>query len=431
MYLITFKQGAATGHKAINPGCVTTTNFILMYAKDKNNWNPNKVYTKRGRDDRYGKFITNIDEPYKNWNIITLTEAFADYMKEDIATTRKIIKHNPMLLEQFVIENAKSVIRTARPDIKSVGKEIQNKIAESKEKSDEILYLQRENSPDMYFINGERILFYSNKLKNIDGEWVSAEPLTTLWDDILSNNLHNEGGVSFPKGKKPEHLIKRIFEIATQPGDIILDSFLGSGTTVAVAHKMGRKFIRIEMGEQAYTHCKVRLDSTIDGKDTSGITKAVNWQGGGGYHFYELAPSLIVDDMFGEKVINPEYNADMLAATVALHEGFTYQPDESLFWKQSRGNEDSFLYVTTKHITGAYIDSIRDTMTDNEYLIIACRSYDRGIEKTYKNITIKKIPQMLLSKCEFGKENYNLNIIHPLMYDEEENPPQGKEDCDE
>ena len=70
-------------------------------------------------------------------------------------------------------------------------------------------------------------------------------------------------------------------------------------------------------------------------------------------------------------------------------------------------------------------------MTDNEYLIIACRSYDRGIEKTYKNITIKKIPQMLFSKCEFGKENYNLNIIHPLMYDEEENPPQGKEDCDE
>lgn len=423
MYLITFKQGAATGHKAINPGCVTTTNFILIYAKDKNKWNPNKVYTKRGRDDRYGKFITNIDVSYKDWNIITLTEAFADYIKEDISTTRKIIKQNPMLLEQFVIENAKSVIRTARPDIKSVGKEIQDKIVESKEKPNEILYLQRENSPDMYFINGERILFYSNKLRNIDGEWVSAEPLTTLWDDILSNNLHNEGGVSFPKGKKPEHLIKRAFEIATQPGDIVLDSFLGSGTTIAVAHKMGRKFIGIEMGEQAYTHCKLRLDLAIDGKDISGITKAVNWQGGGGYHFYELAPSLIVDDMFGEKVINPEYNADMLAATVALHEGFTYQPDESIFWKQSKGNEDSFLYVTTKHITGAYIDSIRDMMTDSEYLIIACRSYDRGIEKSYRNITVKKIPQMLLSKCEFGRENYNLNIIHPLEYDEE--------DCDE
>ena len=222
---------------------------------------------------------------------------------------------------------------------------------------------------------------------------------------------------------KPERLIERIIHIASNPGDLILDSFLGSGTTAAVAHKMGRRWIGIEMGEHAFTHCKVRLDKVIAGDDAGGITKAVNWQGGGGYHFYELAPSLIVEDMFGEKIINPEYNADMLAATVALHEGFTYQPDDSLFWKQSKGNEDSFLYVTTRHITGAYIDSIRDTMTDHEYLIIACRSYDRGIEKTYKNITIKKIPQMLLSKCEFGKENYNLNIIRPFVYDEE--------DCDE
>lgn len=218
-------------------------------------------------------------------------------------------------------------------------------------------------------------------------------------------------------------MIERILKIATKPGDFVLDSFLGSGTTAAVAHKMGRRWIGIEMGEHAFTHCKLRLDRVITGEDEGGITKAVNWQGGGGYHFYELAPSLIVDDIFGEKVINSEYNADMLAATVALHEGFTYQPDESIFWKQSKGNEDSFLYVTTKHITGAYIDSIRDMMADNEYLIIACRSYDREIEKTYSNITIKKIPQMLLSKCEFGKENYNLNIIRPFVYDEE--------DCDE
>lgn len=222
---------------------------------------------------------------------------------------------------------------------------------------------------------------------------------------------------------KPERLIERIIHIATNPGDIVLDSFLGSGTTAAVAHKMGRRWIGIEMGEHAFTHCKVRLDKVIDGKDEGGITKAVNWQGGGGYHFYELAPSLIVNDIFGEKVINPKYNADMLAATVALHEGFTYQPDESIFWKQSKGNEDSFLYVTTKHITGAYIDSIRDMMADNEYLIIACRSYDRGIEKAYKNIAVKKIPHMLLSKYEFGRDNYDLNIIHPLEYDEE--------DCDE
>ncbi len=221
---------------------------------------------------------------------------------------------------------------------------------------------------------------------------------------------------------KPERLIERIIHIATNPGDLVLDSFLGSGTAAAVAHKMGRRWIGIEMGEHAYTHCKTRLDKVIAGEDDGGITKAAGWQGGGGYRFYELAPSLLVEDIFGEKVINPAYNAEMLAATVALHEGFTYQPDGGLFWKQSRGNEDSFLYVTTKHITDAYIDAIRNTMEGHEYLVVACRSYDKGTEKAYPNIAVKKIPQMLLSKCEFGKEDYNLNIISPAEYD--------GEDCD-
>ncbi len=206
LYLITFKQGAATGHKAINPGCVTTTNFILMYSKKKEFWNPNRVYTKRSRDDRYTKFITNIHDNYADWNIITLIEAFAQANEIDLPTARKCVKNNPTLLEQFVINNAISVIRTARPDMKSVGKEVQETVLASKGKPAEILYLHRENNPDMYFISGERILFYKDKLRLIDGELVSAEPLTTLWDDILSNNLHKEGNVSFPKGKKEVYL---------------------------------------------------------------------------------------------------------------------------------------------------------------------------------------------------------------------------------
>ena len=381
LYLITFKQGAATGHKAINPGCVTTTNFILIYAKQKTSWNPHRVYTKRGRDDRYTKFITNISADYRCWNIISLIQAFAQANEIDIPTARKRVKDNPILLEQFVINNAASVIRTARPDMKSVGKEIQEMVLASKDSPSEILYLHREDNPDMYFINGERILFYKDKLKNIDGELVSAEPLTTLWDDILSNNLHKEGNVSFPKGKKPEYLIKRVLEIATDEGDLVLDSFLGSGTTIAVAHKMKRRWVGIEMGEQAYTHCKPRLDAAIEDNDKSGITKAVDWHGGGGYRFFELAPSLINRDPFDEFIINEEYDADMLAAAVALHEGFRYQPDGGLFWKQSVGNENSYLFVTTRHLNSTYLDSIKDTMEDGEYLIIACRSFDSGLDK--------------------------------------------------
>lgn len=219
---------------------------------------------------------------------------------------------------------------------------------------------------------------------------------------------------------KPETLIQRIIHIASNPGDLVLDSFLGSGTTAAVAHKMGRRYIGIEMGDHAYTHCKVRLDKVVAGEDNGGITKAVNWQGGGGYRFYELAPSLINEDPFGEAVINPDYDADMLSAAMALHEGFNYQPDSNLFWKQSVGNESSYLFVTTRHLNSPLLDSIRDTMEDGEYLIIACCSYDTGLEKAYDNITIKKIPQMLLDRCEFGKTDYNLNIIHPPVYDDEE-----------
>lgn len=218
---------------------------------------------------------------------------------------------------------------------------------------------------------------------------------------------------------KPERLIQRVIHIASNPGDLVLDSFLGSGTTAAVAQKMGRRWIGVEMGDHAYTHCKVRLDKVIAGQDPGGITKAQNWQGGGGYRFYEVAPTLINKDPFDEYVINEAYDADMLAAAVALHEGFRYQPDSSLFWKQSVGNESSYLFVTTRHLNSIYLDSIKDTMEEGEYLIIACRSFDSGLDQAYGNITVKKIPQMLLDRCEFGKTDYNLNIVHPPVYDDE------------
>lgn len=422
LYLITFKQGAATGHKAINPGCVTTTNFILIYSKSKEHWHPNRLYTNRGsRDKRYGNFITNINDPFPSWNLITLTEAFAEERKLSIKEARAFIKSYPEQMDQFVLEHCESVIQLVNPDYNSVGAETRAMIDESRNKPNEILRQVRDVYSDIYLLNGKRIIFYRDKLKKVDGEYVPGEPLTTLWDDLLSNNLHNEGGVNFPKGKKPEALIKRCIELSSDLGDIVLDSFLGSGTTAAVAHKMKRRWIGIEMGKQAYTHCKPRIDDAIANNDASGITKSVDWQGGGGYHFYEVAPTLINKDAFDEYVINEDYDANMLAAAVALHEGFHYQPDGDLFWKQSVGNENSYLFVTTRHLNSPYLDSIKDTMEEGEYLIIACRSFDSGLDKAYDNITVKKIPQMLLERCEFGKADYNLNIVHPPVYD----------DCDE
>jgi len=272
----------------------------------------------------------------------------------------------------------------------------------------------------LYYNNCELLSWLRDTTTLNDGKLTKLTKMTTLWkhSEIPKADIANEGGVDFPRSKKPEQLIKRIIEISTDPGDIILDSFLGSGTTAAVAHKMGRKYIGIEMGDHAYSLCKSRMDSVIDGSETSGITKSVNWHGGGGYRFYELAPSLIKKDDFDEEIINPEYDADMLAAAVALHEGFSYSPDPDIFWKQAKGTENSYLFVTTRHIDTAYLESIHNSMSDTDFLIIACRSFDANAGKRYGNITLKKIPQMLLNKCEFDKDNYNLNIINPPEYDD-------------
>ena len=219
---------------------------------------------------------------------------------------------------------------------------------------------------------------------------------------------------------KPERLIERVLTLATNEGDFVLDSFLGSGTTAAVAQKMNRKYIGIEMGEHIYSHCKVRMDMVISGEDQGGISSSHNWTGGGAYRFYELAPSLINKDEFDELVINKEYDADMLAAAVAIHEGFTYNPDDSTFWKQSYGNENSYLYVTTNHVSSNTLDAISTMMSEEEYLIIACKTFDANASKQYERIVVKKIPQMLLDRCQFGVTDYALNIVCPPIYEEEE-----------
>lgn len=217
---------------------------------------------------------------------------------------------------------------------------------------------------------------------------------------------------------KPERLIERILTLSSNEGDLVLDSFLGSGTTTAVAHKMNRRWIGIEMGDHAYTHCKKRMDLVILGED-GGISKSVKWKGGGGYKFLELAPTLIKKDSFGQEIINPEYNAEMLAAAVANHEGYQYNPDSDIYWKQSISN-GSYLYVTTRHLDQSIIENIKLELKDDEHLVIVCKSYDSNILNKEKNITIKKIPQSLLKNCEFGVNNYDFNIINPPVYEEED-----------
>ena len=218
---------------------------------------------------------------------------------------------------------------------------------------------------------------------------------------------------------KPERLMERVIMLASNKGDLVLDSFLGSGTTAAVAHKMGRRWIGVELGEHAKTHCFPRLKQVVDGEQ-GGISKAVNWQGGGGFKFYTLAPSLLKQDKFGNWVISQEYNADMLAAAMAKQEGFKYQPHESTYWKQGQSSEQDFIFTTTQFLTVEALDSIKDEMQPGETLLICCKSFQKECKGKFGNITIKKIPLMLLGRCEYGKEDYSLNIINTPVDDSNE-----------
>lgn len=293
--VITFKQGAPTGHKTINPGMVSTTNFIVVYAKNKEQWKPNRVFTGRERDKRYGKFLVNPGDDHAKWKFTTLTAAIVKHTGKKMAELKKELGDGlETFINDFVIEHANQVAQFVRPDYNAVSKEAQLMIDQSLANPTKILYLHREEHADMYFIGGQRIIFYAGKLKEVDGRMVAGEALTTLWDDLLSNNLHKEGGVDFPKSKKPEALVKRCLELASDEGDIVLDAYLGSGTTAAVAHKMKRRWVGIERGEHARTKASPRLRGVVDGEG-SGISKAERWQGGGGFRFMKLGPPIFDD----------------------------------------------------------------------------------------------------------------------------------------
>ena len=216
---------------------------------------------------------------------------------------------------------------------------------------------------------------------------------------------------------KPEKLIQRVLHLASNPGDLVLDSFLGSGTTAAVAHKMGRRWIGVEMGDHVYTHCIPRLQSVITGNDAGGVTKSTGWLCGGGFKFYELASSLIVKDKYGQQIISDKYNADMLAEAMCKILGYHYKPDAEKYWKQGFSSEKSFIYTTTMSVQEESLDKLAAEVGDDNLLI--CCSAFVGNKSAFPNITVKKIPSAILKKCEWGREGYPLNLSKYTPKDED------------
>ena len=391
----TIQRWAATWHKAINPTPVQVCDLMFAYAKNKTLWNYSPIFRERDYDKAYSMFIENYEDWIDSWKFIKLNA----YLEENNLSISKALQIFP-----------EKIIRFAQPDYNSVGQDIRDLIDLSKDNPQRIFKHERNGYPDVYVINWNRILFYKDKMKFIDWKYVTAELVTNLWDDMNYQWIAKEGGVTFAKSKKPEIQVRRIFEMSTKPNDLILDSFLGSGTTSAVAHKMGRRWIGIEMWDHAYTHCKFRLDKVVDGEDQWGVSKSVNWKWGGWYKFYELAPSFITTDEFGNRVIDEFYDDARLVRAMCKLLGYTFSPSDTEYYKQGVGTGRNYLYVTTQMMSAGVIRQIASHLGADDSLTIATRKYEPGAESADPRITIKKIPQSVLKACQYGKKEYLLPI---------------------
>lgn len=244
----------------------------------------------------------------------------------------------------------------------------------------------------------------------------ATRPPATLWPQVEAGHNHEAKleAKSFNSGDvfstpKPERLIQRILQLSTNPGDLVLDSFAGSGTTGAVAHKMGRRWIMVELGEHCHTHIIPRLQKVVDGSDAGGITNAVGWRGGGGFRYYRLAPSLLERDKWGNWVVSQQYNAAMLAEAMCRHEGFAYAPSEAVYWQQGQSSERDFIYTTTQTLTTAQLAGLSEEVGPERSLLVCCGAWHGGADR-FANLTLKKIPNAVLDRCEFGRDDYSLQV---------------------
>ncbi len=397
MNRVTIDARSPSAFSTVNPGMFVASEYILYYAKKREKLKEKRIKTIRDPDSAYDKFIVNIEEDYTNWAFTNVATVFAEQVDcSNLRPDRQLRKYY-----DFVLNNANRIFRLTAISDTGAAKSVVALKYDSLNNPGKIYKINRDKLDDIYILNGQQIAFYSKNVAIVDGQLVATKMLTDIWSDIAWEGIAGEGGVTFKRGKKPEKLLRRCIEMITDEGDWILDSFLGSGTTAAVAHKINRKWIGIEMGTHAFSHAKTRLDKVIDGEH-SGISKAVNWQGGGGYHFYELAPSLLVPNerIPSIKQVNPEYTFEQLCEAICKIEGFKYKPRGNMHGYSS---EKRFIHIAKDFVNGEYVNSILSTIDEDESVLI----YGTKIQSNLRlpsNVEVKKIPKDLLDKCTFESE---------------------------
>lgn len=376
------------------------SDLVQQYTENGKSWKYTSVLIEPGEKEYYGSTIDgdgNEIKVYlrKNPLIMSIKQIAA---RDGITEKEAYQKYGTSI---FQTTNAQSSIRTRIMEYRAEKGIAEDLIS--------IEYVPRtgKNRGIVYeqFYKGDKcrlFVWLKDTSEVINGILFKKDLQGTYWDmNAWMKNLTKEGSVEFGNGKKPEQLIKQIFEMTTKPKDWVLDSFLGSGTTAAVATKMRRKWIGIERGNHAYTHCKVRLDRVVNGEDAGGITKTVDWQGGGGYHFYELAPSLLVkNERLPIYQINPEYTFEMLCEAICKIEGFKYKPDGVY---HGHSSEKRFIHITKELVNAEYIRSIATTLGEDQSLLV----YSTRVQSDLilpDNIEVKRIPKDLLDKCTFESE---------------------------
>ncbi|MFP3089368.1 site-specific DNA-methyltransferase [Treponema sp. TIM-1] len=404
--------------------------YILFYAKDAYQFKLNVIPQKQ---QELMKYIQDMEDDGKSWKYTSVMESMdsGEYISDIIAGNGDIIrlyKHKDVIVSSikhiadkyckgnirdtyykyinkiFRTTNAQTSIRTK---VIEATKNIKNDYF-----SIEYIPTKGKNAGRLtrfYYKNDNLIAWLKDVVVKNGNNYIKLDNMGNLWDDIQYNNLTKEGGVQFPNGKKPEVLVSRIIDMCTGKGDLVLDSFAGSGTTGAVAHKMGRRWIMVELGEHCHTHIIPRLKKVIDGEDPGGVTEAADWKGGGGFRYYRLAPSLLKKDKWGNWIINKEYNAPMLAEAVCKLEGFSYEPSDSVYWIHGRSTENDFIYVTTAHLTHEQLALLSEDVGSRRTLLVMCTAF-RSRSGGFPNLTIKKIPNTVLAKCEWGHDDYSLQV---------------------
>ena len=335
---ITYERSGSAG---IGQGgiFVNTAEYILLYTKGE--FLPNDVTAKRPLDfetmKRYNKILANegqktpVREFQSKSNNETVKVFRHDGFQVSSISLRDFERREEQIQKEFA-ENFARIFRTTNPQKEN---EFQNDLISGMDAQGlySVEYIPsrgkyKDQKITLFYLNRGLFAWLKDTAEIADDQVVKSNKLTDVWvhGDIPKADLANEGGVEFRRGKKPEQLLKRIVELSTRPGDIVFDSFAGSGTTGAVAHKLGRRWIMVELGEHCNSHIVPRLKSVITGEDKSGISKAVDWKGGGGFRYYNIAPSLLERDKWGNWVISKKFNAAMLAEAVCKLEGLPMRP---------------------------------------------------------------------------------------------------------